>query len=126
MTRTANRLCVRTITPHELHTFTDVPRVRDDPSRQAELAAHLAERWAGGLSRPEWCFVAEEDGEIVGRIGYWSRPRVSPGQRFINPLLFDLPWSGDYRRIGSQLLAESLAALRAEGAKAAEYAIKLA
>ena len=123
MANTVDRLCVRTIAPHELHTFTLVSRTRNDPMRHAELAEHLAERWAGGLSRPEWCFVAEEGGEIVGRIGYWNRPRVSPDTRFVNPLLLDLPWGGDYRRIGSRLLSESMAALREEGAEVIDMGI---
>jgi ribosomal protein S18 acetylase RimI-like enzyme len=123
MPQTTNRLRVRAIRPDEIHTFTRVPSARDNPSRHDRLAAHLAEQWASGASRPEWCFVAEEGDEIVGRIAYWTRPRVSPGARFVNPLLFDLPWRGDYRRIGSRLLTESLDALRREGATHADLGV---
>jgi hypothetical protein len=35
-------------------------------------------------------------------------------------LLFDLPWDGDYRRVGARLLTESLEALRRGGATVAD------
>jgi ribosomal protein S18 acetylase RimI-like enzyme len=116
-------LRVRAIRPDELHVFTQVPSVRDNPERHARLSAHLAQRWASGASRPGWCFVAEEGGAIVGRVGYWTRPRVWPQIRFIDPLLFDLPWAGEYRRIGVRLLRESLGALRRDGATRADLGV---
>src|SRR6266508_1398317 len=103
MAQMADTLRVRAIAPHELHTFTLVPRARENARHHAELTEHLAERWASGASRAEWCFIAEEGGEILVRIGYWARPRVSPEARFINPLLFDLLWDGDYRWVGARL-----------------------
>jgi hypothetical protein len=33
--------------------------------------------WEAGESRPEWCFVLEEHGERIGRIGYRVTPTVS-------------------------------------------------
>ena len=32
----------------------------------------VQEMWEKELTSPEWCFVIEEKGKIIGRIGYWS------------------------------------------------------
>lgn len=123
MPQTADELRVRAIRSDELNVFTQVPSVRDNPERHARLSAHLAQRWASGASCPGWCFVAEESGAIVGRVGYWTRPHVSPEIRFIDPLLFDLPWEGEYRRIGARMLRESLDALNRDGATGADLGV---
>jgi ribosomal protein S18 acetylase RimI-like enzyme len=115
---------VRAITPEALHTFTAIPAAGADPEVHARLQAHLAGRWASGRSRPEWCFVAEQQGRVVGRLAFWVRRRESLPRaptRHIDPLLLDLPWEGDYLAVGAVLLRHGLAAMRREGAEEARF-----
>jgi hypothetical protein len=66
-------------------------------------------RWEEGASRPECCFVAEENGQVVGRIGYWGLPAFGIPS-VIGFLL--LPWEGNYLEIGTALLRQSVARFR--------------
>ena len=43
-----------------------------------DLGEQVAAMWVAGASRPEWCFVAEdESGARVGRVGYRVEPTVT-------------------------------------------------
>ena len=69
----------------------------------------LTELWESGKSRPKWCFVAEEDGNLVGRISYTEYEYPAT----VEPFQIKLPWTGDYLAIGTMLLRESLKAIQA-------------
>lgn len=77
--------------------------------------SYVLDLWTDEASRPEWCFVAEEEGRIVGRIGYWALPGHSCPD-LVDFLL--LPWDGPYVTIGGRLLNHTLALFRAQGADA--------
>lgn len=75
------------------------------------VRAKLLDLWASGHSRPEWSFLAEEKGIMVGRIAY--RHHGLP--REIWPIEVELPWQADYLMVGTALLGDSLQAMAAQG-----------
>ena len=70
------------------------------PGDPDDLREQVAAMWVAGASRPEWCFVAEdESGARVGRVGYRVEPTVTnpawlgtlpPAELF--PFGLWLPW----------------------------------
>ncbi len=106
-----------------------MPRVRtvtdaDDfvglPGDPAGYRDQIAADFAAGESRPEWCFVLEEDGARIGRLQLLVEQVPEPGAcpGLPGAELFgvglDLPWEGDYVEAGSRLLAAALTATRGE------------
>ena len=98
------RVAVRIRTAGDPLDFSGAPGDPDD------LGEQVAAMWVAGASRPEWCFVAEdESGARVGRVGYWVEPTVTnpawlgtlpPAELF--PFGLRLPWEhgGPARRPG--------------------------
>lgn len=58
---------IRSITPDELKKFA---ASGDHPLGAEGFEQIVAEAWEAGHSQPDWCFVAEENGEFIGRIVY--------------------------------------------------------
>lgn len=74
--------------------------------------------WDDGLSLPKWCFVIEEEGKTVGRIGYWAPP---DNKRDIHIFGLLLPWKRkNVQLIGQELLNKSLQAMKIQGAKSVD------
>jgi RimJ/RimL family protein N-acetyltransferase len=101
----------------DVRDFVDAP---GDPDGMDEQLAGL---WAQGASRPEWCFVAEdESGGRIGRVGYRVESTVSnpawlgnlpPTELYAFGLW--LPWDEhEYEQLGRGLLAATLDKVRAE------------
>jgi len=96
--------------------FTGAPGDPDD------LGERVAAIWAAGASRPEWCFVAEdESGGRVGRVGYRVEPTVTnpawlgtlpPVELFCFGLW--LPWRHGGSDLGRVLFAGTLDRLAPE------------
>jgi len=96
--------------------FTGAPGDPDD------LGEQLAAMWVAGASRPEWCFVAEdESGARVGRVGYRVEPTVTnpawlgtlpPAELFAFGLW--LPWQQGGCDLGRVLFATTLGRLAPE------------
>jgi ribosomal protein S18 acetylase RimI-like enzyme len=110
-------MVIRSIHPGELGIFADFG-AGADPERTGRLQTYLAE----GYSRPEWCFVAEEGGQFLGRCLYWALPA------FAHPsdiAILELPWVGDYLQIGTELLRESLAQVRSLGSTSIDCLIEV-
>ncbi|WP_412543807.1 GNAT family N-acetyltransferase [Longispora sp. K20-0274] len=63
---------IRTVRPGELDSCTDLAGATGD--RNVAARATLRGYLAQGTTRPEWCFVAEEDGRTVGHVVLWSTP----------------------------------------------------
>jgi hypothetical protein len=97
---------IRSISPSELEKFAaaGVHTLGTD-----EFAQYIRELWERGASTPDRCFVAEADGQFVGRIVYRGQ-----GEE-VNFTGLYLPWDGDYLSIGQQRFRESLARLQQEG-----------
>ena len=91
-----------------------------DPAHRREVRQYLDAMFAAGSMRPEWCFVAEEHGEPVGRIAFWTLPGMEEPFALV---LFDAPWQGNYRKTGARLLGHALEEARALGAKEIEHVL---
>lgn len=99
---------VRAITVDELHLFAELS---GDPHYFAQMVKGM---WEAGETRPGWCFIIEQDGQVVGRVGYL----VIDNQPDVAGLFgWALPWDGDYLALGRHLIAESLAQLRPDGVR---------
>jgi RimJ/RimL family protein N-acetyltransferase len=74
----------------------------------------LIDMWEEGESRPDWCFVLEEEREVVGRVGFYVSPTCPP--EFLGDLPPDelflfglwLPWDDDPVGAGLALISEAL------------------
>ena len=64
-------LTIRTARPDELPALTTYP---EDDERNAATAAYLAGLLESGCTRPEWCLVAERDGQVTGNVVLWTMP----------------------------------------------------
>ena len=65
-----------------------------------------------GETRPEWCFVVEEDGSHIGSAIYFQ---YEGNESEMNLVGLVLPWEGDYLEAGERLLQESTKELQASG-----------
>jgi len=89
------------------------------PGDPDDLREQVAAMWVAGASRPEWCFVAEdESGARVGRVGYRVEPTVTspawlgtlpPAELF--PFGLWLPWQHGGCDLGRVLCATTLGRL---------------
>jgi hypothetical protein len=112
-------MTIRPIRRDELDVFARFSGAEDGDQWFAD---YLTELWQEGTSHPHWCFVAEEEAQIVGRIGYWALP-MSDTPSVVAFLL--LPWDGDYLRIGGMLLRQTLAKFRAQSAQTMKYLLPI-
>jgi ribosomal protein S18 acetylase RimI-like enzyme len=76
--------------------------------------AQIAEMLESGETQLSWCFVAEEAGRRLGRLGLRVEPTTTdPAWLGSLPALemsmfgLDLPWEGDFLEVGGLLLAEA-------------------
>lgn len=96
---------IRPIRHEELETFASFS---DRIELNKKFLIYLTKMLASGYVRLEWCFVAEQAGEFIGRIVYWSLPSLD------KPVIVDIlevPWSENYLEVGINLLQQSLAQL---------------
>src|SRR6476660_7977418 len=110
------RVAVRIRTAGDPGDFSGAPGDPDD------LGEQVAAMWVAGASRPEWCFVAEdESGARVGRVGYRVEPTVTnpawlgtlpPVELF--PFGLWLPWEHGGCDLGRVLFATTLGRLAPE------------
>ena len=79
------------------------------------------ELWEKGLSKPKWWFIIEKDGEILGRVGYWSSKDNKKNIRIFGLLL---KWEReDVLKIGKKLLNYSLQRMKDNGAENINYQV---
>jgi predicted N-acetyltransferase YhbS/ribosomal protein S18 acetylase RimI-like enzyme len=91
------------------------------PDHHREVEEYLKRMFAAGSMRPEWCFVAEEEGEgPVGRVAFWTLPGMEEPFALV---LLDVPWDGDYMGVGKRLLGEVLGEAHALGAGEIEHVL---
>lgn len=83
-----------------------------DAKRDAETAASLTRLLKVGCVRPEWCFLAENDGRVTGSIVLWTRPGHDTPTDFV---LLDTDWENT-PETGQALLDHALAEARELGA----------
>jgi ribosomal protein S18 acetylase RimI-like enzyme len=100
---------VRAISADELTLFACIG---EHPLGADGLANAIHKSWDDGECHPEWCFVVEQDGQLVGRLGYEGTV-LTPHELTLIALW--LPWDADYLNPGIPLIQESLRAMFAFG-----------
>jgi RimJ/RimL family protein N-acetyltransferase/predicted N-acetyltransferase YhbS len=90
------------------------------PDHRREVEHYLQSMFAAGSMRPEWCFVAEEEGRPLGRVAFWTLPGMEEPFALV---LLDVPWNGDYVSVGTRLLGDVLNEARRLGAKEIELVL---
>ena len=109
---------VRSVGTEELELFVETGGT---PDNRREVEEYLERMFAAGSMRPEWCFVAEEEGEgPLGRVAFWTLPGMEEPFALV---LLDVPWDGDYMGPGTRLLGEVLENARALGAREIEHVL---
>ncbi len=91
-----------------------------DPAQHGEVRRYLETMFAAGSMRPEWCFVAENDGSPVGRVAFWTLPGMAASFALV---LFDVLWRENYREVGSALLGYALEEARRLGSRQIEHVL---
>lgn len=104
-------LKIRPIVEEEAELFA---ALGSEPAQTARMIELLNRTWEKGDSRPEWCFVAEEEGKVAARLMYWAAPD-RPEE--VKLMAVRLPWEGEWKRVGKALLEESMKEMQKGGAK---------
>ena len=96
-------MLIRPLAAHEIATFA---RVCGRNVHAPDVSGYLQRMFHQGAIRLEWCFVAEEAGQIIGTIAYWTLPALGKPQDVV---LLALPWERhDFLLLGTHLLQETL------------------
>jgi ribosomal protein S18 acetylase RimI-like enzyme len=90
------------------------------PQHTDNTRQYLDQMLEAGSMRLDWCFVAEEDGRILGRVAYWTLPKIGIP---LDIILLDAPWDDDDLAIGTELLQQTSQRMRAAGATDIEYVL---
>ena len=90
------------------------------PDHRRGVERYLESMFAAGSMRLEWCFVAEEGVEPLGRVAFWTLPGMEEPFALV---LLDVPWDGDYMGVGTRLLEDVLDKARALGAEEIEHVV---
>ena len=103
-------MLIRPIEAHELEAFV---RITTDEAQALSILQYLQQLLEKDSVRLPWCFVAEDNGQLLGRVALWKLPKnEQPG----HIILFDLPWQqSGWEAIGQQLLQEALSVARSLG-----------
>ena len=105
----------RPISPGELDLFVEAA---GSPGHHGEVRQYLESMISVGSMRPEWCFVAEEQGVPLGRVAFWTLPGLEEPFALV---LLDVRWEDDH--VGTRLLRDVLREARRLGAKEIEHVI---
>jgi GNAT superfamily N-acetyltransferase len=108
---------IRPVPPEGLGRFIEAA---GSPEHQEEVAHYLQRMFSAGSMRPEWCFIAEQEGLPVGRFAFWTLPGMEAPFALV---LLDVDWEGDYAEVGTRLLEYALDKARALGAEDLEHVI---
>ena len=100
---------IRSIAAGELPALTELA----GPEHAADQASYVSNMIDRGAMRPDWCFVAEDDGRLTGRYGFWTMPSVDHPEAIV--LLDVAADASDADSVAAELLAHALAGARAAG-----------
>lgn len=93
-----SRTVVRSIEQNEIDDFV---QLYDDPG----FENWIRQLFKSGETKPEWCFVVEENGTHIGRAIYFQ---FEGNDSEIILIGLTLPWEGDYLEAGERLFYESI------------------
>ena len=101
----------RTVRADELGLFVEAGGALE---HRREVKGYVEDMFAAGSMRPEWCFVFEDGDRAVGRVALWTLPK---SEEPLDAVLLDVPWKGEYLRVGELLLVDVLGQARTLGAR---------
>jgi ribosomal protein S18 acetylase RimI-like enzyme len=111
-------LTVQPIQPEEIDSFIEMGNTS---GHEAEVKQYLEQMIAIGSIRTEWCYVVKEGSRLLGRVAFWTLPKVGKPLAMV---LLDLSWeNSDYMSIGQLLLQKTLPAMQALGATEIDYVL---
>jgi RimJ/RimL family protein N-acetyltransferase/predicted N-acetyltransferase YhbS len=109
---------IRPVSADDLDLFVEAAGT---PDQRRDVEEYLERMFAAGSMRPEWCFVAVEEGEgPLGRVAFWTLPGMEEPFALV---LLDVPWNGDYVGVGTRVLGDVLEEARALGAREIEHVL---
>jgi ribosomal protein S18 acetylase RimI-like enzyme len=108
-------MLIRPIQADEIDQFVEA----GGPGHHEEVRQYVEGMFAAGAMRPEWCFVLEEEGRLLGRVALWALPGAD---RPLALVLLDVPWEEDDLTAGV-LLRDVLHKARALGAQEIEHVL---
>lgn len=97
---------IRSIQAHELPKLAAVGYF---PSGESGFIEYVQAEWQTGRGRPEWCFVAEEGDQFIGRVLFSTTDTEAACYAL------HLPWEGDYLPIAEALFKHALTVLKDAG-----------
>jgi len=110
------KIRIRSVRADELDLFVEAA---GSPDHRKEVEQYLESMFAVGSMRPEWCFVAQEEGDRpLGRVAFWTLPGMVEPFALV---LLDVPWDDDY--VGTRLLGGVLDEARRLGAEEIEHVL---
>jgi RimJ/RimL family protein N-acetyltransferase len=104
-------MTTRNIEQHEIENFV---QLYDNPGDQNWMNQLFEDK----ETRPEWCFVIEENGKHLGKVVYFQF-EGNDSEMCIFGLT--LPWEGNYVEIGEKLLNESMEHVKTQTIKKLEF-----
>lgn len=105
---------IRTAHPHEIPALVTT----GDQRRDTDTAEYLTNILEAGCTRPEWCFVSEEAGQLTRSIVLWTRPGHDTPTDFV---LYEADWNDpDTARA---ILEHAVTTARALGADALSHVL---
>jgi ribosomal protein S18 acetylase RimI-like enzyme len=108
---------IRPVTPGDLDLFIDAAGF---PEHRNEVRQYMKRMLDADSMRPEWCFLAQEDGRPLGRVAFWTLPGMETPFALV---LLDLAWEDDFFDVGTRLLGDVLNRAQAMGAGEIEHVI---
>jgi len=78
----------------------------------------VEELWERGVSKPEWCFVLEKEGKVLGRLGFLSASEKTGKFKLFGLIL---PGEKENQKAAELLLKDSLRAMEKAGAREVIY-----
>lgn len=108
---------IRPVTPGDLDLFIDAAGF---PEHRNEVRQYMKRMLDAGSMRPDWCFVAEDEGHPLGRVALWTLPGMEEPFAIV---LFDVKRDDEHVQVGRRLLEEVLAEARTLGAEEIEHVI---
>ena len=108
---------IRPIDEHELPAFAAIGA---DSTHTDDIHQYLQQMISLGSMRRDWCFVAEDAGRLLGRLAFWTLPKVGLPLAVV---LLDIPWDSDYLTTGTRLFHQSITAMRPYGMGELEHVL---
>jgi hypothetical protein len=111
---------IRAISANEIEPFTNA---FDADESNVYFKRDLARKWDTHQTRPEWCFVAEQEGRIIGRVVYEAPASKDDSAVAQTMGYLGLAWNFDYLQTGQTFIRHTLSIMRTHGMRTVKKTI---